>query len=411
MARPKRKRNEPELFHVEVITKARVAFPSSDDENEQDQEAQSSNDRWEYYVKWGNYDSDSNTWEPARGLRRCQRLLASFWDHIGIDDGDHEPGYEVAADDQWIGEEKRFFQETYRDELGKDRNRRRKTTKKKTAGGKVSRRSINAKSQMTNSLSGVDSDDDGPLFLKIRHKLPLPPENESSDEAPPRKTMKTNSARTVVTDPPREKEVIVEDQALLSTLSSEPEQAQSALVLLPPLQVPTVAQPLAALQQTTPFVKKGKNVDLNREQNASGSGLSTKHRLSMGALAPRLPKAMPPPLSKPTSQLPPLRNAPPSLMHLSFKQKNIPTPIISAGLGPSFSSDSPSYIAPPTYGDEPTLTTINSSPSPNQSPPNEAEMPYELTSGLLLNDVQVEANDFLRGIMPLELAGPLKYSV
>ncbi|KAG1757322.1 hypothetical protein EDB19DRAFT_1623851 [Suillus lakei] len=84
----RKKKVEQEVYHVEVITKARVS-----DEGD-----------WEYYVKWAGYDSDADTWEPQQNVKQCDRLLCSFWDHIGTDDGDYPVGYEIAARDHWISE-------------------------------------------------------------------------------------------------------------------------------------------------------------------------------------------------------------------------------------------------------------------------------------------------------------------
>jgi len=69
------------------------------------------------------------SWEPTANVQQCDRLLASFWKHVGTDDNDYEIGYEVAADKNWISpcsitlslphsqpfpdKEKRYFQETF----------------------------------------------------------------------------------------------------------------------------------------------------------------------------------------------------------------------------------------------------------------------------------------------------------
>ena len=44
------------------------------------------------------------SWEPERNVVGCDRLLASFWKHIGSDDNDYEEGYEFVADPDWIGQ-------------------------------------------------------------------------------------------------------------------------------------------------------------------------------------------------------------------------------------------------------------------------------------------------------------------
>lgn len=34
--------------------------------------------RIEYYVKWENYDSDDNTWEPAENLATVPQMIEKF---------------------------------------------------------------------------------------------------------------------------------------------------------------------------------------------------------------------------------------------------------------------------------------------------------------------------------------------
>lgn len=45
------------------------------------------------------------SWEPHENVESCQRLLESFWSHIGTDDNDYFPGYVVSASEGWIGEQ------------------------------------------------------------------------------------------------------------------------------------------------------------------------------------------------------------------------------------------------------------------------------------------------------------------
>ncbi|KAL4068268.1 hypothetical protein V8B97DRAFT_1974437 [Scleroderma yunnanense] len=101
MARKKRaeeeEEEEEEVYHVKVITKARVGEDGD----------------WEYLVKWAGYDSDADSWEPADNVKQCDRLLGSFWRHIGTDDDDYAVGYVVSAGDEWIKKEKKYFAETF----------------------------------------------------------------------------------------------------------------------------------------------------------------------------------------------------------------------------------------------------------------------------------------------------------
>ncbi|KAF8078395.1 hypothetical protein FPV67DRAFT_1403111, partial [Lyophyllum atratum] len=106
----------------EVITKARVASASSDEDATDNEDetikrkgkkkgkgkdrADKPAARWEYYVKWAGYKSKYNTWEPEENVAGCQRLLASFWEHIGTDNADYFVGHEVKAEPQWISKSK-----------------------------------------------------------------------------------------------------------------------------------------------------------------------------------------------------------------------------------------------------------------------------------------------------------------
>jgi hypothetical protein len=44
------------------------------------------------------------SWEPEGNVAGCQRLLSSFWKHVGMDDLDHPVGYQVEAEPKWISE-------------------------------------------------------------------------------------------------------------------------------------------------------------------------------------------------------------------------------------------------------------------------------------------------------------------
>ncbi|KAG1716344.1 hypothetical protein ID866_828 [Astraeus odoratus] len=88
---------DEEVYHVEVITKARV----SDDGD------------WEYLVKWAGYGSDADSWEPAENVKQCDRLLRSFWKHVGTDDNDYPIGFEIPAREEWINKEKKYFADTF----------------------------------------------------------------------------------------------------------------------------------------------------------------------------------------------------------------------------------------------------------------------------------------------------------
>lgn len=45
----------------------------------------------------------SFSWEPTENVEGCERLLKSFWNHIGVDNEDYEEGYVVEASPEWVG--------------------------------------------------------------------------------------------------------------------------------------------------------------------------------------------------------------------------------------------------------------------------------------------------------------------
>jgi hypothetical protein len=49
-----------------------------------------------YSALWG-------SWEPAENVEQCDRLLRSFWKHVGMDNDDYTPGDQFDAEDWWIG--------------------------------------------------------------------------------------------------------------------------------------------------------------------------------------------------------------------------------------------------------------------------------------------------------------------
>lgn len=80
----------------------------------------------------------------------CQRLLTSFWEHIGVDNKDYEVGYVARADEPWIScvvffsslllpnhlteRERRFFAKEYTKEQTRKQEREHKT---KQAGSSI----------------------------------------------------------------------------------------------------------------------------------------------------------------------------------------------------------------------------------------------------------------------------------
>ncbi|KAH7869770.1 uncharacterized protein C8R40DRAFT_710432 [Lentinula edodes] len=94
--------------------KARVEVEEEEEEEEEDEEEEyqveylkgakvDDDGEWRYLVKWHGYDEPKHdTWEPEEHIANCQRLLASFWQEIGTDDKDYDPGYQCAPSEAWI---------------------------------------------------------------------------------------------------------------------------------------------------------------------------------------------------------------------------------------------------------------------------------------------------------------------
>ncbi|TDL28823.1 hypothetical protein BD410DRAFT_781374 [Rickenella mellea] len=113
----KRKLSEPyydsdgqEIFHVEVITRARVA----------------ENKKYEYRVKWAGYGSGEDSWEPYGNVEGCTRLLNSFWKEVGIEKKSRPAaiGQELTPSSEWIKKERERFSREY-DELEEKKAKKR----------------------------------------------------------------------------------------------------------------------------------------------------------------------------------------------------------------------------------------------------------------------------------------------
>ncbi|KAG6911808.1 hypothetical protein DXG01_000055 [Tephrocybe rancida] len=392
---------ESEVFHVEVITKARVALPFSDEEDEDGQgqvrrkkgkskrakkakwvwfivcsNAANSNDLQEYFVKWANYDSDANSWEPEENVAGCQRLLASFWDHVGTDNGDYDVGYEVAAQEKWIKKEKRYFSQEYEEA---QENLRKKREKDGRNGRK--------KTSLAADLNDNSTDKKPLLPAKRKFNSETSEDDIPLSKLPPRKTTKTNTATAVVIDSEPSNEPT-------GSLFSSPEPEPAPTVPAPPRPPP---RPLPGVKQT-PIPPKpiypDNAVEPSPENTASGKGLSTKQRLSQRALDALPLKANRLPATK-HKQLPLPRNPSSSMFPLGFKKKTMSTPVPIGGSLDKTTPPIPSY-------EQPNVAFSH------QNQIERLQQPILPPS----NDAHMEAADaFLRNIMPPDLAGPLEPAV
>ncbi|KAF8446174.1 hypothetical protein L210DRAFT_3474689 [Boletus edulis BED1] len=286
MPKKKKVEEEEEVYHVEVITKARVNEDSD----------------WEYLVKWAGYASDADSWEPAENVKQCDRLLTSFWKHIGTDDNDYPVGYETAAEEDWIDKEKRYFQETFF-----------KSSKRKSDKASKEDQQERRKSKSTTSLVSESTADD----------------SRSSDEESSAKTTAgkrlNRKARVVDTDSESESDGHPRKQvkAVSRSKASTPKENLKVPAQVKRQELPVATGSSASIappkvtavrthqdQRTNPLVKPMK---LPSESVEAGSSLSTKQRVAAGILPPPGPKPL---LHVPKKPLP----------ALSFKKNKPPNP-------------------------------------------------------------------------------------
>ncbi|PFH54677.1 hypothetical protein AMATHDRAFT_44493 [Amanita thiersii Skay4041] len=278
---------DAEVYHVEVITKARVVPASDSSEGEQGPSTSNNSKKkkkdrrtaiWEYYVKWAGYDSGANSWEPEENVANCQRLLQSFWNHIGLDDKDYQVGYV----------EKKFFAKEY-SAVQEEARRKREQEERYHMKKRVE------------VLSSSESNDE-PLSKSVlsKKKASLILDEDSEDPPPPpAKALKLDSSSKRVTA-----QVTQEEEA--DSVLAERAPSPSSLFSPSPTEI-SETQPLPAQAKPIPLplpLKKPFSTRLTKRHNnshaniaagtvdisASSSGISTKQRLAQIALNPVLPK-------------------------------------------------------------------------------------------------------------------------
>ncbi|KAJ6574781.1 hypothetical protein B0H19DRAFT_1254435 [Mycena capillaripes] len=143
---------EEEGFTVEVITHARVADTDA-----------VGDDAWEYYVKWGGYGSEDDSWEPAANVAACGRLLEEFWRDVGTDDGDYPVGTVLTASEKFIKRERKRYRTEYagkKDEAKKQKERAERKKEEEFAAKKAAKKKKQSldkkKSKKSPSKAGED---------------------------------------------------------------------------------------------------------------------------------------------------------------------------------------------------------------------------------------------------------------
>ncbi|KIJ05620.1 hypothetical protein PAXINDRAFT_103699, partial [Paxillus involutus ATCC 200175] len=252
----------------------------------------------EYFVKWAGYDSDANSWEPAENVKQCDRLLASFWKHVGTDDEDYSIGYEVDAGEDWINKEKRYFAETF---VKPSRRKAEKEAKKKE---KEQTRRGSKLATPHDNVNDSESSNDEPLAKRLSKKgakrkaLHIDTESESDPEDPLQRHGEVASGSKAIAPP-------IKETRKWPTQVKRQDSSSTTPV------IPKVA-PVRTHQdqRVNPLVKP---MNLPAQSVEGGSLLTTKQRIAAG---------MPPPLTGPK----PLQTMPPkkSLSSLSFKKSKPP---------------------------------------------------------------------------------------
>ncbi|KAH9947674.1 hypothetical protein B0H21DRAFT_737547 [Amylocystis lapponica] len=315
--------SEEEQFHVEVILAAKVNEDGG----------------W-----WANYDSDSN-----RERSGCDRLLNSFWHHVGLDDEDYNEGYEVRAEDEWIDKEKLYFAQTFgsgdnikpeKKRPAKEKNKvpvlesghkkKQKRTSLQSTSASTSKSQASKREKETVSLpTNIDSssdEDSTPLLqnriMRKRSNKQVDPSSESENsvgEKRPRKVQKVSRTATEGGKTAARTPTASNKKDRQSSLFSDSSSSDTALKNMRPVNprsstskttgvAPQSAPSMPPKQQARRGIKLAP-----MELKGTGAAIATKARLAQGAGASTSSTARPP------QPVFPQRS---NLANLSFKKKD-----------------------------------------------------------------------------------------
>ncbi|KAG1885640.1 hypothetical protein F4604DRAFT_1951840 [Suillus subluteus] len=301
----RKKKVEQEVYHVEVITKARVSEEGD----------------WEYYVKWAGYDSDADTWEPSQNVLKCQRLLSSFWDHVGNDDDDYSVGYEITAKDHWIKKEKEFFATQFAEDakLNSEKDTKKPPIKQTTKapepkqvetdtdGSEESYTPLKQRSPVPKTLAGRGKKRNNTLISSDS-------DSDSSEDRPLKQRRKQthSKSRSTTADKERSSAAPAPNTSIEQPsrpLPPPPRPSTSSAIPSSNVPRPPKIQPIRTHQdqRSHPLVK---SIELPSNAVQSGSTLSTKQRIAAGSGPSVAPKPKP------------LQTIPKLLTGLSFKKKH-----------------------------------------------------------------------------------------
>ncbi|KAF9568177.1 hypothetical protein CPC08DRAFT_450079 [Agrocybe pediades] len=372
-----------------------------------------------FVFQWAGYSSEDNSWEPEENVAGCGRLLKSFWKHLRMRPEDYKGDQVLEARQEWIEQEKEFFDTQFRDKKRKLKMEREKLKQQKQKEQeqrekekkKKARRSVSKTLREPGSSSEPEVPAEPKKSLKITiNKRPRTVISSSSDDEPliQRKRHKSASVapEAVPSSPP------LASPADLFTDDESPAIKKK---------LPTKTPSLPIISQKAP---EAKIANMPQILAAPTGGISTKQRLAQGALAPTQPKdlvnakpkagPLPPPPARRNSTSQAHQHQPSLFGGLRFKKSTVPARPTSPGH---------SNTAPTTpVVQEPTLASLNLTSSPIQDDfvthslpvtpqvpaytPNAVSSLFSSHEGPHLDEAEMFLQD-LQADLP-ELAGPLR---
>ncbi|KAG5721565.1 hypothetical protein E4T56_gene13050 [Termitomyces sp. T112] len=351
-------RSSTTLYNVEVIISARrLNAPNSIvGQGQVPRRRSPKKSKWEYLVKWVGYGSDANSWEPEKNFRRgCKNLIASFWEHVQTGKDDNvNPGFQVDADEKWVEKETKrycYWQKLNNVNVVKRYRSQSGNRLSRTWEGERFETLPSPNPTVYDADPGHSDSDNAPSVPMRKLHTTVDISNEDHPFAitmPLHKKAERSSSDSVETEVELN-EVLVSDfsrgglQHLKRQNVAIAYEELSSFLSLPEPQLPQT--PSLAIPRELQLAEQTLENHVPSE-----SGISTKQRLSFGALALRLPKAISDTVLESKNQRPPSKTPYTSIMPLGFKKGTMPIPSIAFGGYPELQ--------------EPTLSSINALPSP-----------------------------------------------